>query len=161
MNNKKKDFIQLLEDLCYIYRDYVKKNNGSRVDVNINDNQIKMKLFKENELMDEFGLAFNHKEKNSYMYISFVLMKNLFGSKMIYSKDNMFYSDDINIRINVLDEDLFNRMFDVINIYKDINFYERIDNGRKIRNKINRNRTAKFLDERINITKSLLKVRKK
>ena len=161
MNNKKKDFIQLLEDLCFIYRDYVKKNDNSRIEVNINDNMIKMELFKDNTLMEEFGLAFNHKEKNSYMYISIVLMKNLFGSKMIYSKDNIFYSDDINVRINVLDEDLFNRMFDILSIYRSVDFYDRIDQGRKIRNKINKDRTAKLLDERINITKTLLKVREK
>ena len=161
MNNKKKDFIHLLEDLCFIYRDYIKKNNDSRIGVSISDNQIKMELYKDNELMDKFGLAFNQKEKNCYMYISFVLMKNLFGSKMIYSKDNVYYSDDINIRFNVLDEDLFIRMFEILDIYRTVDFYERIDNGRKIRNKINRDRTAKLLDERINITKKLLKVREK
>ena len=161
MSEKKKDFILLLEDLCYIYRDYVKKNNNSRLDVNINNNMIKIELFDNKELVDEFGLTFNQKERNNYMYISIVLMKNLFGSKIIYSKDNVFYNDDINIKINVLDEDLFNRMFDVLSIYRDVDFYDRIDSGRKIRNKINRDRTSKFLDERVNITKSLLKVREK
>lgn len=161
MNNKKKDFIQLLEDLCFIYRDYLNRYNDSRVDVNINDNMIKIELFKGNELMDEFGLSFTQKEKSSYMYISFVLMKNLFGSKMIYSKNNMFYNDKDNIRVNVLDNDLFDRMFDMLNIYRTIDFYERIDNGRRVRNKINKDKTIKFMDERINITKHLLKVREK
>ena len=88
-------------------------------------------------------------------------MKNLFGSKMIYSKDNIFYIDDSDIKINVLDEHLFNRMFDLLSIYRCVDFYDRVDHGRKIRNKINRDRTAKLLDERINITKTLLKVRDK
>ena len=161
MSEKKKDFIKLLEDLCYIYRDYVKKNDNSRLDVIINNNMINIKLFKDDTLMDRFGLAFNHKERNSYMYISVILMKNLFGSRLIYNRDNLLYSDSINVKFDVIDQDVLDRMFSVMSIYRDVNFYDRIDQGRKIRNKINRDRTAKLLDERINITKALLKVRDK
>ena len=161
MSEKKKDFIKLLEDLCFIYRDYVKKHDNSSLYVIINSNMVKMELYEDRELIDEFGLAFNHKEKNSYMYISIILMKNLFGSKIIYNRDNLLYSDGIDIKFDVMDQDVLDRMFSVMSIYRDVDFYDRIDYGRKIRNKINRDRTAKLLDERINITKRLLKVRDK
>ena len=161
MSENKKNFIKSLEELCYIYRDYVKSHTNSRLEVNIDNNMINMMLFKDDVSVDRFGLAFNHKEKKSYMYISIVLMKNLFGSRLIYGKDNLLYSDDINVLFEVNDQNVLDRMFSVMSIYRDIDFYDRIDDGRKIRNKINRDRTAKFLDERIKITKRLLKVKEK
>ena len=160
MSNKR-NFIELLQDLCYIYHDYVKKYDNCKIDVTINNNMIKMILFKDGVWMDEFGLVFGPKERNSYIYISMILMKNLFGTKIIYSKENMFYNEDINVMINVVDEDLFNRMFDMLEFYRDIDFYDKIDKGRRIRNKINRDRMGKLLGERIEITKKLLKVRDK
>ena len=33
MKEKKKDFLMLLEDLCYIYEDYAKKNNNGKINV--------------------------------------------------------------------------------------------------------------------------------
>ena len=86
----KKDFIKELERLCNIYLDYINEFDNSRLDVYINNFMIKMQLLNNDIIMDEFGLAFNHKEKNSYMYISIILMKNLFGSKIIYNRDNLF-----------------------------------------------------------------------
>lgn len=159
MKKKKKDFLMLLDDLCCIYKDYISKNDNSMIEVYINDNIIKMHLINDGRKVDEFGLAFNHKEKNSYIYISIVLMKMLFGSKIIYSKDNVFFDDvdKLSLKMIVDDEDVFSRMVDVINIYRDIDFYDRIDNGRRIRNKINRNRSASYMSDRVSITKKLLK----
>ena len=161
MKNKKKDFIELLEDLCFIYDDYIKKNNGSKLEVLIQSNMISMQLYKDNGVIDQFGLAFSHKERDCYMYISVVLMKILFGSSVIHNKDNIFFNDIDKPYLSLIvnDEDVLNRMFMMAAIHRDIDFYDKLDRGQRIRNKVNRNRTAGLLDERVNITKALLRVR--
>lgn len=161
MKNKKKDFINLLEDLCFIYNDYIDKYDNSRLEVLIENNMINMYLYKDENIVDQFGLAFNHKEKDSYMYISVVLMKILFGSSIINNKDNLFfnYVDKPNLKMIVNDEDMIDRMFMMAAIHRDIDFYDKLDYGHKIRNKINRMRTASYLDERVHLTKALLKNR--
>lgn len=160
MKEKKKDFIDLLQDLCDIYKDYTNKNDGSRLDVYISNNLIKMILSNNNGLIDEFGLAFNHKEKDCFEYISIILMLQLFGNGIIYSKDNMFFEniDCSGFRIVVSNDDLFEKMFSIASIHRDIYVYDNIDNCRKIRNKVNRYRIAKNLEERIGISRKLLKI---
>jgi len=161
MREKRQDFIKELDKLCNIYKDYLKEYDDSRLDVLIGDNMIKMYLYNKEEVVDEFGLAFNHRERDSYVYLSIVIMKMLFAGKMVYSKDNVFYEkmDGSGFKIIVNDIDLYSRMFGIVPIYRDIDFYDKIDNGRRIRNKINRNRNGNNLNERVKLTKKLLKVR--
>lgn len=161
MKEKKKDFLMLLDDLCYIYKDYVSKNTNSRIEVYVNDDMIKMYLINDKEIVDEFGLAFNHKEKSSYIYISIALMKMLFDNKIIYNKKDSFFDDidKASLKMVVSDEDVYSRMISVISIYRDMDFYDKIDNGRRLRNKINRNRSASYMNDRVNITRKLLKTR--
>ena len=59
-----------------------------------------MKLINNDITMDEFGLAFNQKEKDSYTYISIILLKILFNGNIIYSKNNMFLNDPDNPNSN-------------------------------------------------------------
>ena len=155
MREKRQDFIKSLDKLCGIYSDYLKEYKDSMLDVLIEDNMIKMYLYRNKEIVDEFGLVFNYKEKDSYIYISIVIMKMLFGGKTIYAKDNVFYKnmDGSGFKIIVNDSDLYDRMFGIVPIYRDIDFYDKIDNGRRVRNKINRNRNGNNLDERIELTK--------
>ena len=159
MIEKRKDFIKELNRLCNIYSDYISEHKDSRLDVVIGNNIIKMYLCKNEDIIDEFGLLFLHKEMREYNYISIVIMKMLFGNKIVYSRDNMFFNDinNMNIKIIVNDMDLYDRMFGIVPIYRDIDFYEKIDNGRRVRNKVNRNRNGNNLFERVELTKKLLK----
>lgn len=159
MIEKRKDFIKELNSLCNIYSDYISEHKDSRLDVVIGNNMIKVNLYKNEDIIDEFGLVFNHKEMREYNYISIVIMKMLFGNKIVYSRDNMFFNDinNMNMKIIVNDMDLYDRMFGIVSIYRDIDFYEKIDNGRRVRNKVNRNRNGNNLFERVELTKKLLK----
>lgn len=155
----KKDFFKELERLCNIYLDYINDFDNSKLNIYINNNIIKMKLINNDITMDEFGLAFNQKEKDSYTYISIILLKILFNGNIIYSKNNMFLNDPDNPTINIYvnDEDLFDKMFGLIGLYREHDFKDRIDNRRKVRNKVNRMRNANNLKERVDLTKKLLK----
>lgn len=157
MIEKRKDFIKELNRLCNIYSDYISEHRDSRLDVVIGNNMIKMNLYKNEDIIDKFGLLFLHKEMREYNYISIVIMKMLFGNKIVYSRDNMFFNHKGNLLIEVNDMDLYDRMFGIVPIYRDIDFYEKIDNGRRVRNKINRNRNGSNLFERVELTKKLLK----
>ena len=144
MKEKKKDFINLLDDLCYIYKDYTIDNDGSKLDVVIDKNIIKMYLYDSKNMIDEFGLTFLEKEKDKYYYVSIVLMK----------------IDGRGFKIIVNDQDLFNRMFDTVIIHRDMDFYNKIDVNRRVRNKVNRDVNKIKLDERVNISKKLLRTRR-
>ena len=162
MIDKRNDFLRLLSDLCYVYKDYVRDNDGSKLDVVIDKNMIKMYLYNDKETIDEFGLTFNEKEKDKFYYISIALMKILYSRRIVYSRDNIFYEniDGTGFKIIVNDQELFDRMFSLVSIHRDIDFYDKIDNKYRIRNKINRDIKKINLDERVNISKKLLKTRR-
>ena len=162
MIDKKNDFVRLLSDLCYIYKDYVRDNDGSKLEVVIDKNIIKIYLYNSREMIDEFGLTFSEKEKDKYYYICIVLMKILYSRRIIYSRNNIFYEnmDGTGFKIIVNDQEAFDRMFSVVGIYREMDFYDRIDNNHRIRNKINRDVKKINLDERVNISKKLLRTRR-
>ena len=162
MINKRNDFIRLLNDLCNVYKDYVRDNDGSKLDVVIDTNMIKMYLYNSRDMIDEFGLTFNEGEKDKYYYISIALMKILYSRRMVYCRDNIFYEniDGTGFKIIVNDQELFDRMFSLVSIHRDIDFYDKIDNKHRVRNKINRDIKKINLNERINISKKLLKTRR-
>ena len=156
------DFLRLLSDLCYVYKDYVRDNDGSKLDVVIDTNMIKMYLYNSRDMIDEFGLTFNEGEKDKYYYISIALMKILYSRRMVYCRDNIFYEniDGTGFKIIVNDQELFDRMFSLVSIHRDIDFYDKIDNKGRVRNKINRDIKKINLDERVNISKKLLRTRR-
>ena len=94
MINKNNDFVKLLDDLCNVYKDYIRDNIGSKLDVVIDKNIIKIYLYNNKEMIDEFGLTFNEKEKDKYYYVSIALMKILYNRRTIYNKDNIFYENE-------------------------------------------------------------------
>ena len=53
MIDRKNDFVRLLSDLCYLYKDYVSDNDGTRLDVVIGNNIIKMYLYNSSIMVDE------------------------------------------------------------------------------------------------------------
>ena len=161
MKEKRKDFLMLLEDLCYIYEDYAKKNNNGKINVFINNNMIKIYLLSDMGIVDEFGLTFNVSERDKYQYISIALMKILFGSSVIYSEDNIIYNDEDKpyIKMYVSDEDILRRMINTISFYREIDFYDRIGEGKRTRNRINRTRNVNNLYERVELTRALIKKR--
>ena len=159
---KRNDFVKLLSDLCYIYKDYVRDNDGSKLDIVIYTNMIKIYFYNSMEMIDEFGLTFSEKEKDKYYYISIVLMKILYSRGIVYSRDNIFYEniDGTGFKIIVNDSEVFDRMFSIVGIHRDIDFYEKIDSKNRVRNKINRDIKKINLDERVNISKKLLRTRR-
>ena len=162
MIDKRNDFVRLLSDLCYVYKDYVRDNDDSRLDVVIDKNMIKINLYNNIEIVDEFGLTFSEKEKDKYYYVSIVLMKILYSRGIVYCRDNVFFEkiDGTGFKIVVNDQELFDRMFSVVGIHRDIDFYDKIDNNYRVRNKINRDIKKINFNERVNISKKLLKTRR-
>ena len=163
MKEKKKDFIMLLEDLCYIYKDYIDKNTLGKISVYIDKSRIIVMLINNYKIIDEFGLAFNSRERDSYIYISIALMKMLFGNKIIYSK-GMVFCDDMDIpslEMKVNDIDILYRMVNAMSFYREMDFYDRIGGGKRTRNKINQMRNANNLGERVKLTRSLINKREK
>ena len=150
--NKKKKFLTELERLCNIYNDYIDEHDNSRLDVYISNDIIKINLINHDAIVDEFELTFEDNEEDIYRYISMFLFNVLFNSRIIYSKDNMFFDDIDNKKRNITlyDDKLVNE-FGIY--YRD----EYLDNNMKIRNKINRNNNGNNMNQRVELTKKLLK----
>lgn len=157
MKEEKKDFIILLDDLCNIYKNYLKENSESNLEVLVEDNMIDIKLYKDRELVDQFGLTFKQKEREQYIYICVCLMRMLFSGGIVFSKDNVFYKnmDCTGLKIVVNDKDIFNRMF----CYKSIDMIN-YDKDRKIRNKINKTENINIMNNRVNVSKKLVRSKK-
>ena len=150
--NKKKKFLFELESLCNIYNDYLDEHDNSKLDVYISNGIIKINLINEDAIVDEFELTFEDNEEDIYRYISMFIFKVLFTGKIIYSKDNMFFDDIDNKKRNItLYDDLLVNEFLIY--CKD----EYLDNNMKIRNKINRNNNGNNMNQRVELTKKLLK----
>ena len=150
--NKKKKFLTELEKLCNIYNDYIDEHDNSRLDVYISNGIIKINLISKDAIVDEFELTFEDNEEDIYRYISMFLFNVLFNSRIIYSKDNMFFDDIDNKKRNItLYDDLLVNEFLIY--CKD----EYLDNNMKIRNKINRNNNGNNMNHRVELTKKLLK----
>ena len=79
-------------------------------------------------------------------------MKILYSRGIVYSRDNIFYEsiDGTGFKIIVNDSEVFDRMFSIVGIHRDIDFYEKIDSKNRVRNKINRDIKKINLDERRN-----------
>ena len=150
--NKKKKFLFELESLCNIYNDYLDEHDNSKLDVYISNGIIKINLINEDVIVDEFELTFENKEEDIYRYISMFLFRLIFDSRMVYSKDNMFFDNIDNKKRNIIlyDDKLVNE-FGIY--YRD----EYLDNNMKIRNKINRNNNGNNMNQRVELTKKLLK----
>ena len=150
--NKKKKFLTELERLCNIYNDYIDEHDNSRLDVYISNDIIKINLINHDAIVDEFELTFEDNEEDIYRYISMFLFNVLFNSRIIYSKDNMFFDDIDNKKRNITlyDDKLVNEFL----IYsKD----EYLNNNIKIRNIINRFSNGNNMNHRVELTKKLLK----
>ena len=150
--NKKKKFLTELERLCNIYNDYIDEHDNSRLDVYISNDIIKINLINHDAIVDEFELTFEDNEEDIYRYISMFLFNVLFNSRIIYSKDNMFFDDIDNKKRNITlyDDKLVNEFL----IYsKD----EYLNNNIKIRNIINRVSNGNNMNHRVELTKKLLK----
>ena len=154
MKNKRKKFINLLDDLCNIYKEYIKEHDNANLEIVVEDYMIDMRLYDNNQLVDQFGLTFKQKEREEYIYICICLMEIFFNRKVVYNKDNIFYKsmDCRELQIIVNDEDLLNKMF----FYKSFSSI-RADKNRRINNRINKADYVNSLDNRINISKKLVR----
>lgn len=156
MRNKNRDFIDLLYDLCDLYKEYVKKNDG-KLDVIIQPDMIKMYLYKNNDLKDEFGLSFDKKEKDIYTYISVCLIRVLFGKMIIYSRNNTFLDslDSPRIEVAVYDFELSDKMFNLMTLYND----KTSRDNKRLRSKVNKVGDSDLFEQRLKLTRSLIENR--
>ena len=160
MKEKKKDYIELMMDLIDIYKEYLRKHSDSKLSIDVKNNSINMVLSDNNDIRDEFGIVFDNNERHIYITCCFILLRLLFYRRSkIFNSDKSVTSEKNNdglIMVSFVDDELFQSMWGMINLYDEDDFYDKVDQSRKIRNKLNRRRFVKELRERINISRKLV-----
>ena len=152
-----------LEDLYYLYEDYIWKNKDSNLDVLIQDNTISFYMYKNREVIDELILSFDNKERSIYEYVSIRLLVILFGNVYIYNKDNLIYNNKHKsyLKLIVNDDDILNNMIKLIDMQDDIVISDSLDMKIDVKNSFFRKRYSndfiKQLDNRIDFSKKLLR----
>ena len=151
MNKEKKDFINLLQDLCEMYEHYISLNEGSKLRVIISNNSINMNLYK-HDIVDTFELTFDDREKDICIYLGVLIMKFLFKKSIMFNEDNLFYNMDKPYLEIVVDDDLIlDKIFNVLVLGKEINLYNSV-------NAVNKKTNIKRLEERINLSRKVLRL---
>ena len=151
MNNKNENFISLLDDLCQMYKSYVNKYIGSKIEVLIDTDFIDIRLV-DGELIDDFRLRFNSKEENQCLKISVILLKLLFNRHILFNEGNKIYNEKRSyLDVFVLDDDMLNKILSITMNDKNIDGYRYV-------NLINKKSTVKALEERVYLSRKLLRM---
>ena len=151
MNNKNENFISLLDDLCQMYKSYVNKHIGSKIEVLIDTDFIDIRLV-DGELIDDFRLRFNSKEENQCLKISVILLKLLFNRHILFNEGNKIYNEKRSyLDVFVLDDDMLNKILSITMNDKNTDGYRYV-------NLINKKSTVKALEERVYLSRKLLRM---
>lgn len=103
--NYVEDLILLIGKLSNIYERYIDLHNNVKLDLIIEDRKISLKLYDENEILDEFALEFNKFQNKIYKYISVKTIILLLGNMIIHNDDNKFYNNIHKPYLNVIVND--------------------------------------------------------
>lgn len=118
MDNFIQDLVGKLEELYNYYEMYMWRNTNAHLDILLQDNTICFFLYDSDNLLDEFILSFDVRERRLYNYLCLRLMILTLGNVFIHRKDNIIYNDKHKpyLEIIVNDEELLNTFNMVINI---------------------------------------------
>lgn len=121
MDNFIQDIISKLEELYNYYEMYMWRNTNAHLDILLQDNAIYFYLYDSNNLLDEFIISFDARERRLYNYICIRLMILTLGNVFIHKKDNIFYNDRHKpyLEIIVNDDELLNTFNIVISIQEE------------------------------------------
>jgi len=155
--------ISSLENLYYLYENYIWKNNDTNLEVLVQDNTISFYMYKCGEVIDEIILSFDNKERTIYEYICIRLLVILFGNVYIYNKGNLIYNNKHKsyLKLVVNDDIILSNMIKLINMQNDMVISDNLNMKLDIKKSFFRRRYSdnfiKQLDDRIDFSKKLLR----
>ncbi|MBQ2873279.1 MAG: hypothetical protein IJE89_04710 [Bacilli bacterium] len=164
MRDYKNDLVSRIIDLYNMYEKYMWIHDDVKLNILIQDNAIAFYLYNNKEEIDNIVLTFSGQENNLYKYISIKILLNMMKDVVVHRDENEFHNRVLKpyLRIIVNDDNILETMIILVNrqlleiINEENNLVKDIETS--IINPIfYPNRVIKKLDERIEITRKLLK----
>lgn len=110
MDNFIEGLVNKLEELYNYYEMYMWKNTNANLDILLQDNTVCFYLYNNNNLLDEFILSFDDKERKLYEYLCLRIMILTLGNLFIHQEENIIYNDKHKpyLKIIVNDDEVLN-----------------------------------------------------
>ena len=128
------------------------------------DNMIYFDLGRNDEDIDSFGIQFDDKDRDIYLYVAIRFMISLLRCVVIHRDENILFNDYHKPYLSVIIEDreLLSMMVDVIEIQKNEILTDRMELVNNLYNQIDDNKIVSIelirnIDNRVEIAKKLLK----
>lgn len=164
MRDYKIDLASRIIDLYNMYEKYMWMHENVKLNILVQDNQIAFYLYNDNEELDNIVLTFSEKENSLYKYISIKILLNMMKDVIIHRDENEFHNKVLKpyLKLIVNEDNILEIMTILVNrqllgiINDNNNLIKNIETS--IVNPIfYPTRVIKKLDERIGITRKLLK----
>jgi len=170
MFEKKQNINYLIEKLLEFYElleNYIWKHNQVNLSIQIEESQnnLKIKLLKEETLLDYLELNFNEKERKLYEYIILSYLYNIFKNVMVFKNNNKIYNKIQKPYLTfTIEDNIILRESEVllklINTNQKTKINELLENKyleTKKKNRVIKNDIKQILEQRVIITKRLLR----
>lgn len=170
MFEKKQNINYLIEKLLEFYElleNYIWKHNQVNLSIQIEESQnnLKIKLLKEETILDYLELNFNEKERKLYEYIILSYLYNIFKNVMVFKNNNKIYNKIQKPYLTfTIEDNIILRESEVllklINTNQTTKINELLENKyleTKKKNRVIKNDIKQILEQRVIITKRLLR----
>lgn len=170
MFEKKQNINYLIEKLLEFYElleNYIWKHNQVNLSIQIEESQnnLKIKLLKEETILDYLELNFNEKERKLYEYIILSYLYNIFKNVMVFKNNNKIYNKIQKPYLTfTIEDNIILRESEVllklINTNQKTKINELLENKyleTKKKNRVIKNDIKQILEQRVIITKRLLR----
>lgn len=164
MKNYKNDLLNRIINLYNMYEKYMWMHDDVKLNILIQDNAIAFYLYNDKEEIDNLVLTFSLGENALYKYISIKILLEMMRDVVVHRDENEFHNRVLKpyLRIIVNDDKILEMMTLLVDRQllgiKNVNTDLVKDIEREVINPIfYPNRVMKKLDERIGITRKLLK----
>ena len=152
------DLIKRINELCRLYSNYLSIYCDSKLNVLVQNNSINIKLYNSDELIDEFEIKFDDKEKDMYMLLCINILNSLYDKIKLFNGQNIIYNrlEDSNISMVLFDDYILDVIINIICSHQFEEIYDEICN--KLVWRFYPKKMIRCLDERINISRKLIRL---
>ena len=164
MKNYKNDLVLRVLKLYNMYERYIWKHDDVKFNILIQDNTISFYLYNNECDLDNIVLSFSGKENMLYRYISIKILMEMLSDMVVHIDESVFCNRVVKpyLRLIVNDENVYNIMKELVDRQLSEYINEDTDLIKNISNLVINpifypNKTIKSLDDRIGITRKLLK----
>ncbi len=150
-----------IAELINHYEDYLLRNNDALLNIII-ENDVLSFYLSSNDKEDIFIIRFDEKDKNTLYYLSLKIIVKIFGHVIMHLDDLTLHNDahKKSIKVDILNDEVYSIVKEIVNYQESVLCIEELPLVKDLDKKtsmIYPKSFYKVLDERVNISKKMLK----